>query len=83
MSVHVNQVFIENIAPNFEKPSTKDMRNKRIPIKHLTAQSRQQRKVYDTFKFNNKGSRTTSLTFISLTSQFANLIKHAMKWYSR
>ena len=33
-SIHVTQLFIENIVPNFEKPSTKDMRNKRIPSKH-------------------------------------------------
>ena len=40
---HVTQLFIDNIVSNFEKPSTKDMRNKRIPSKHLTAQSHQQR----------------------------------------
>ena len=36
--IHVpQQLFIENIIPNFEKPPTKDMRNKRIPSKNLTA----------------------------------------------
>ena len=43
--IHVTQLFIENIVPNFEKPSTKDVRNKRIPNRYLTAQSQQQRKV--------------------------------------
>ena len=36
---HVTQLFIENIVANFAKPSAKDMRNKRIPIKHVSAQS--------------------------------------------
>ena len=39
ISRHATQLFIDNIVSNFEKPSTKDMRNKRIPSKHLTAQS--------------------------------------------
>ena len=43
--IHVTQLSIENIEPNFGKPSTKGMRNKRISGKHLTAQSQQQRKV--------------------------------------
>ena len=32
--IQVTQLFIENIVPNFEKPSTNDMRNKRIPTKN-------------------------------------------------
>ena len=43
--IHLTQLCIENIVPNFEKPSTKDMRIKRIPSKHLTAQSQQQKEV--------------------------------------
>ena len=66
--IYVTQLFIENIVLNFEKPSIKDMRNnKRSPSKHLTAQSH-------TFKFNNKGTRTASLMWMSLTSLGSLLI---------
>ena len=45
MLMHVNQLFIEIIVPNFEKPSTKDMRNKINASKHVTAQGQQERKA--------------------------------------
>ena len=50
--IQVTQLFIENIVPNFEKPSTNDMRNKRIPSKHVTAQSQQQRIKHALIKHN-------------------------------
>ena len=43
--------------------STKIMRIKTIPSKHLPAQIQQQKKVQDIFKLNNKNTRTTSLTW--------------------
>ena len=66
--IYVTQLFIENIVLNFEKPSKKDMRNnKRSSWKYLIAQSH-------TFDFNNKGTRTASLTWMSLTSLGSSLI---------